>query len=272
MRKIILYVALGLAFFISVTTKAQLSLPYYSGFDTPGEQAGWLLYKLGVNATYGPWTISTFGGFSAPNCLFHDYNNTGTVEDWYVSPALNFTNPSAIAMKLKAFAIMGNPTPTDYIGIWYSSGAQDPSLGQYIEVGDLTGLTTSLNQWVDININLTFTAGTGYIGLKYKNVDNWFTISIDNINVTIVAGIDETEGETGLSIYPIPTNGKFVIDTRYNINSIEIFNLVGERIYTDYRFMQPSMKVIDLSCYPKGIYFVEINAGTNRYSKKIVVQ
>jgi hypothetical protein len=267
-----LYIMIGFVVVFVIKIKAQQALPYYTGFDTPTEQAGWLLYKLGVNGTYGPWRISG-GGFSAPSCLFHDYNNSGTVEDWYVSPALNFTTPSKIALKIKVFVISGTVYATDYIGIWYSSGSQDPNLDQYTEVANLTSLASNSNLWLDTTVNLPFTAGTGYIGLKYKNVNNWFTPSIDNINVTaLTVGIAEIESENGILIYPNPTTGKIVIESKSNINSIEIDNVLGERTYTTSNFKQQTSSEIDLYNYPKGIYFVKIYDGEKIYTKKIVIQ
>ena len=161
-----------------------LSLPYYTGFDNAGEKAGWQGYILGVNGTYGPW------GFGAGD-LYHDYNNTGTVEDWFVSPALNITSQSKISLKIKVFVISGSVNPTDYIGIWYSSGSQDPNVGSYTEVVNLTSFASSdFNHWTDTTVLLPVTAGTGYIGFKFMNVNNWFTVDIDSITVASASTTD----------------------------------------------------------------------------------
>lgn len=205
-----------------------LSLPYYTGFDNAGEQAGWQGYVLGVNGTYGPW------GFSA-GTISHDYNTTGTVEDWFISPALNFTSQSKISLKIRVFVISGSINPTDYIGIWHSSGSQDPNIGSYTEVVNLTSIASSnFNQWIDTTVSLPFTVGTGYIGFKYMNVNNWFTIDIDSVTVapTSTTDISDTGSETDILLYPNPTTGHFTIELTPTINSIEIYNLLGEKVKT----------------------------------------
>lgn len=265
-----LYLIIGFVFLLSVTAKAQISLPYYSGFDTPAQQSGWQLHQLGVAATYGPWVIGG-SGYSAPSCLFHDYNVSGIVEDWYISPELSFISASKIALKIKAFAIMGMPIPTDYIGIWYSNGNSYPSSGDYAEVVNLTSLTSSGNLWIDTTINLPFTAGPGYVGFKYMNVDNWFTISIDNINVSAITTSINEEEEDEMQIFPNPTTGKLLIGSANDINSLEICDLAGKIISSVYEFKLQDSIEIDLSSYPKGIYIMRIIDGKKIFSKKIVI-
>ncbi|MBW8051955.1 MAG: hypothetical protein FVQ77_16770, partial [Cytophagales bacterium] len=83
--------------FILRAEAQSLQLPYYTGFDSVSEQAGWQEFRLGILSS-SHW-IYTAGLFvSSPKSLFHYYNNPGnptdTVEDWFVSPPLNF-NTSA---------------------------------------------------------------------------------------------------------------------------------------------------------------------------------
>ena len=204
MKKITLCLIIGFSILFGKSIIAQSPIPYYTGYDSPAEKAGWTLYKLGVTATYGPWTYGA--GFSGTG-IYHDYNNSGTVEDWFSSPALNFTTPSKIALKIKVFVISGSVQPGDYIGIWYSPGSQDPAMNQYVEIRDLTSLASSANTWIDTTLTIPFTAGPGYIGIKYKNISNWFTVNIDNINVTPIssAGIAEKENQDHVMIYPNPS-------------------------------------------------------------------
>ncbi len=274
MKNFTIYFLAALAVLINTNAKAQQALPYYSGFDSPAEKVGWQQYNLGVNATYGPWGFSN-GGFSAPDCIYHDYNDTGTVEDWYVSPALTILSQSSVSLKIRTFAVMGNAIATDYIGVWYSSGSGDPNDGQFTEVAELTGLTIPANQlvWVDTTINLPFTSGSGYVAFKFKNENNWFTISIDNVTVTaLVTGMENKLTENDLLIHPNPSAGKIFIKCSKKINSIAIYNLLGEKIYsTDAGIIQKS-EGIDLYDYPKGIYFVKVDDGVSTDLKRIVVQ
>jgi hypothetical protein len=88
-----------------------------------------------------------------------------------------------------------------------------------------------------------------------------------------VLGIDDLSVQEGnIHIYPNPTNGKFTISSNSIINSIEIFNLLGELVPSDFTFNQQTSTEIDISNAPKGIYFAKISTGGKVYTRKIVVQ
>lgn len=255
------------ALMVNLSINAQTPLPYYSGFDTPAQQAGWQLYKLGVNSTYGTWVIGG-GGYSAPNCLFHDYNTSGTVEDWYVSPSLIIPGQAKLSLKIKPFVIMGAPSATDYIGIWFSPGNPDPASGYYNEVVNLTSLASSSGQWLDTTITLPFVPGNGYIGFKYMNVDNWFTVSIDNVNVFEIT-TDIAEIDNKISIYVSPASNRLIINTAEELQSVEIFDLTGSEIYSNY--ISGTGRDIELPALSKGSYVVRLRIMNTTMIKKIVV-
>lgn len=77
-----------------------------------------------------------------------------------------------------------------------------------------------------------------------------------------------------LSIYPNPSGGIFTVvngsKTRQQ-QSIEINNVLGEKVYSANLKNQPSNE-IDLSAYPKGIYTVKIYNGENMRAEKIIIQ
>jgi len=82
------------------------------------------------------------------------------------------------------------------------------------------------------------------------------------INVMIVGGI---------TVYPNPSRGKITISSNSSVSSIEIYNLLGERIYTNLKCKQQTSREIDLTNFPEGIYFVKIYNGMKSHSKKIVI-
>lgn len=86
-------------------------------------------------------------------------------------------------------------------------------------------------------------------------------------------GILNFENDKGISIFPNPSNGKFLIqDLGYGILNFEIYNITGEKVYTMSNFKQKSSIEIDLSNSPKGIYFIKIYDGQKMRTKKIVLQ
>lgn len=101
------------------------------------------------------------------------------------------------------------------------------------------------------------------------------SLKIDEIHFKsqpLNSGISNTNNESSFSIYPNPSNGKFVLRAyNSNIENIQIYNLTGEIIFAS-SDMKQSLKEIDLSAYPKGIYFVKIFNGNTVQTKKITIQ
>jgi hypothetical protein len=75
-----------------------------------------------------------------------------------------------------------------------------------------------------------------------------------------------------ISIFPNPNSGKFKISINSTINAVEIYNLSGERIYSDFSFDKKTSNEIDLYDPSSGIYLIKIYSGTKIYNRKIVVQ
>jgi len=78
--------------------------------------------------------------------------------------------------------------------------------------------------------------------------------------------------ENNLMVFPNPSNGIFSINHNNNKpQTIEIFNIVGAKIYSATNNVK-SKYDIDISQYPKGIYFVKVYDEDGDHTEKIVVQ
>src|SRR5688572_18629963 len=91
---------------------AQTTLPYYSGFDNAAEQSGWVTFRKGSTAN-GAWSVASFGAYSAPNSLSHNYPVGGSTptDDWRVSPGFNFSNGGMIDSIRHNFSGFGMVNP-----------------------------------------------------------------------------------------------------------------------------------------------------------------
>jgi len=78
--------------------------------------------------------------------------------------------------------------------------------------------------------------------------------------------------EANISVYPNPAKGMLTINSSRSITTIEVYNLSGKRIYSDFDVKQQTSKEIDLSGCSKGIYILKIYTGTKSYNRKVVVQ
>ena len=83
-------------------------------------------------------------------------------------------------------------------------------------------------------------------------------------------GIDEELVETEISIFPNPVNDKLNIHSENQIDSILIYNSIGEVIARSYPNSNDA--ILDLSNFVNGIYFSQIKTkNEKRYFKKIVI-
>ena len=90
-----------------------------------------------------------------------------------------------------------------------------------------------------------------------------------------LTGIPENENNAGISYYPNPCSGKFSIHSGRNenaIRSIFIYNVFGEKICSIVNLPVQKTNEIDISDFPKGMYFISINCTDGMYTGKILVQ
>jgi hypothetical protein len=81
--------------------------------------------------------------------------------------------------------------------------------------------------------------------------------------------ITELTTTSGFKLYPNPSRGKFLIDPPGPDANVYIYNTTGTCIYD--QALTEKME-IDLSDYPKGIYYVEAKCADHRYNSKLVIE
>ena len=62
------------------------------------------------------------------------------------------------------------------------------------------------------------------------------------------------------------------ISNEDKIQSIDIYNLLGEKIYSEILFIEAVIQPVDIVSQPSGIYFVQIKSENKIYNQKIVKQ
>jgi len=139
--------------------------------------------------------------------------------------------------------------------------------------------------WVQVGIDINGKAAADYSGRAaclngygntvaigaYYNNNNRGLVRVYRDNSSV--DINEITIQNDLSIYPNPSTGVFQLSTTsQNILKLEVYNLLGEIVYTIPNFNKQASSEINLLGYPKGIYFVKIYDGSDIHSKKIIVQ
>ncbi len=105
--------------------------------------------------------------------------------------------------------------------------------------------------------------------LVVKAVSDFDTTVFDRVNVTITTTGIEDVILPQLRIYPNPTMGELRIENvKGEINDIEIFDIMGRKVYLSTRsFVDSSTITIDVSYLPSGVYFLKIDGRTIKVIK-----
>ncbi len=105
-----------------------------------------------------------------------------------------------------------------------------------------------------------------------RRVQQWFAVDSFPSCLDLYAGVNESRmNSEEIGIYPNPTSGVFQIsDSRFQIKSIKVMNILGETIYQSQINNQQS--TIDLRGVDKGIYFVQVHTESGSVNKKIVIE
>ena len=95
---------------------------------------------------------------------------------------------------------------------------------------------------------------------------------LKNSDGCMTVGIIDILADKLIEIYPNPTNGKvnFKFAMNIKVNSIVIQNVLGEEIVRT-EDMQNDIFSLNLSSFPKGVYFATLETNKGRSVEKILL-
>lgn len=89
------------------------------------------------------------------------------------------------------------------------------------------------------------------------------------INHCITLGVEDKNFDSGIKLYPNPTDGLFHIESNSLIMEITVYNSIGQKVYF---YDEPlNAKTISLNQVEAGVYFVKIHTETGAFTKKLIV-
>ena len=82
------------------------------------------------------------------------------------------------------------------------------------------------------------------------------------------SSLDEIDIDNKVEIYPNPSSKEININSQYIINSIEILNSLGQRVYKEK--INTTNKTIDISALNKGMYIIELKTEKGVIHRKFI--
>lgn len=229
------------------------------------------------NSVFNPLTAECIGGLreNSQKQVFYKGKVDNNGEHWFnimlydfsllegekmnsISDGLQFKVSKIDTIELsgtlrKKFSIVGSvegSADTYIIGTWIEGIGNEKGL-LYDMLRMLTGYQYSYLKCYEHNGVLEYLAegdddcDNPYVGLE--------DISLENNSITL---------------YPNPTNSEINIESKNIINSIDIFNSLGQKVYM--KTINSKEKSIDVSYLSNGVYVIGLNTDNGLIHKKII--
>lgn len=265
-----------------INVSAAQAIPFSEGFITSVAPLNWENYDKGNDGVV--WEQSTVtGGFglSSTSAFFDNYtNDVNRKRDELRTPKYDFTSSIHPILTFdRAYARYDNVNK-DTLAVLVSTDCGITYTPLYVKgstaLATAPDLTSALfiptaSQWKKDTIDLLSYAGQSNVMFAFQNRGFYGqAIYIDNINLynSLTTNVNVIEPELSFNVYPNPSHGNITIELlSENKDSyiIEIFNALGQKVYTHKITGNDFKQNIDASLFGKGIYL--ITASTNKLKK-----
>ncbi|GGG43960.1 T9SS-dependent choice-of-anchor J family protein [Epilithonimonas arachidiradicis] len=265
--------------FASLLASGQASVSIYKeSFEeiTSLQDAGWVMYN-DSNTPYGTYATLFPNAWNIVNWEVESGNHVASSPSWFtsvtqadrwlISPPI--TLPSNDAAILSFFARSHDTSPyNDGFKLKISTTNTAKESFNNIQIIDHAPNVSISEQTEPYGVNLSSYAGKTIYLAWVNDYTNGNLLSIDDIDVFITPLIAVNEvNKKDLILYPNPTADYFTISDISDIVSVNIYDLSGKMIKSNFESVNNKFDVSNLE---KGIYTVSIETKSGIISKKIV--
>lgn len=89
------------------------------------------------------------------------------------------------------------------------------------------------------------------------------------VNMCAATDVRSFERDHGITVFPNPSNGVFTIEMKTGIDAIEIYNVLGEKVWS--KKVNVNSMQADLSGQPAGVYFMQCISGNKIIAREKLV-
>lgn len=273
-----------ISIFTSTTTKAQIAFQGFesSGSDTWNFTSNIPLYTL--NTDTDVWNVYSgslgvlngaksgsfyFAGRDLDNPYSETETGSGNPEHILTFDAINIGGAS---VDFSFWCNFNGYDSSDYIfyELAFDNGSDWASPDVHVDiVANPSGsnLNSSGDTWENFNINIP--AGNQYVRIRIVAYQNGASdyVGFDDFSLTSSLSTKEV-GINGFHFYPNPIKDMFHFSATNTMDSIKIFNNIGQEVVS--RSINSSKSIIDLRHLKSGIYFAEIISGNIKEHLKLI--
>jgi len=182
--------------------------------------------------------------------------------DWLITPQKHLNSNSSVSLWVKSLtADYGFEKYEVFVSTTTPTAGAMTSLSGGVQSADTvwTQKTYDLNSYNGQNI---------YIGIHCTSNDA-FIFMIDDINISTTVGVDDM-GSDLIQVYPNPVKGFLNIESSRAIESLEIFNAIGQNVYS--AIVNTPLVSVNFVDMNTGVYFLKLKTASGYTVRKVVVE
>lgn len=160
--------------------------------------------------------------------------------------------------------------PEEHIGVAVSTtGNTDPA--DFTTIWETTMTAKEVGDWYWISVDLRAYEGQEiWVAFRHFDCTNQFYVNIDDVTLYREYNSASENAETMLRTYPNPASDRLMVESPVDIDSYEIYNVVGALV--SHREVASKSFEVNISEFSSGIYFIKtISEGmvqTKRFVKE----
>lgn len=268
------------------------NLPYSEGFEsTTFPQGGMTLFNNDGATTWARTTAADFTGAASAYMDNYDYNANGEIDEM-ILPNLNLSSVLNPVMTFQvAYRLYTDPNAaqnfSDTLRVWISTDCGVTWTSLYAKWSTtLTTVTptfsttefvpTTAGQWRLETINLSPYQSATNAMIKFRHATQYENnLYVDDINIQNTTDVPDGVLHNEINLFPNPSTGQVNINVnmfnRDNL-TINVTNAMGQIVSTiNENNTYGGNYMIDLTNEPNGVYFIEVQTGTEAVTRRIVI-
>jgi hypothetical protein len=275
--------------FTTTTPSVAQPTPFSYGFEpNTFPPTNWSIVNPDADFT---WERSGAAGFNSNASAFvnnFDYSASNETDD-LVLPTLNLSTLTTPTLTFDVAYVLYTETGysdtltvlgSDDCGatwnvLYRKSGQNLTTVTPYFQTPAF--VPSGANQWRSETVSLAALAGQSSVVIKFRNTTQYENnLYIDNINIASLgsAAIDANTLDNAVSLFPNPGTGLYNVNVNLEgISSIslQVMNSQGKlvRSTSSEAYGKHSFE-LDLTNQPSGVYFVRVQQGDAKVTKKVI--
>ncbi|HLG33501.1 MAG TPA: M43 family zinc metalloprotease [Bacteroidia bacterium] len=268
--------------------------PFSYGFEpTTFPPTGWTLDNPDASISWARTTAAAKTGVASMRFNSINYPCNGCI-DIITLPNINLTTIASPLLTFQvAYRLLSDPglnpnwsdslrvdistnCGTTWTNLYFKYGTTNPAttLTTIVPSFSTTSFIPAQSNWRLETINLASYAAIDNALFRFKvSSDYENNLYVDDINITGITGISAPASGSSFTVYPNPaTNELRIEDSGLRIDAIEIYDVIGERVFQS-RILNPESQItLDVSGLTPGIYFIFVRQNQGVTTRKVVIQ